>query len=148
MLEPLPMGNALLSLNISKYKSFIIEHSSIYYNCRTLSNGQRGEVYEINGDQVAVIFDPPEEVVADSNKDEADKVQNAKPAVYWVDSMLLVPSVHIAIFSLDMPAIYRSFLFVLLAQDIERDHDTQAEDWHIALEALCEVFYLNITVYI
>ncbi|KAG2610671.1 uncharacterized protein LOC120703099 isoform X2 [Panicum virgatum] len=77
---------------------------------RTLSNGQRGEVYEINGDQVAVIFDPPEEKVADGNKDEADKVQNAKPAVYWVDT-----------------------------QDIERDHDTQAEDWHIALEALCEV---------
>ena len=89
------MGDALLSLNICKYKSFIIEHSSIYYNCRTLSNGQRGEVYEINGDQVAVIFDPPEEVVADGNKDEADKVQNAKPAVYWVDSMLLVPSIHI-----------------------------------------------------
>ena len=95
MLEPLPMGNALLSLNISKYKSFIIEHSSVCYNCRTLSNGQRGEVYEINGDQVAVIFDPPEEVVADGNKDEADKVQNATPAVYWVDSMLLVPSIHI-----------------------------------------------------
>ncbi|RLM55885.1 spastin-like [Panicum miliaceum] len=77
---------------------------------RTLSNGQRGEVYEINGDQVAVIFDPPEEKVADGNKDEVDKVQNAKPAVYWVDT-----------------------------QDIEHDHDTQAEDWHIAIEALCEV---------
>jgi hypothetical protein len=97
-------GDALLSLNICKYKSFITEHSSIYYNCRTLSNGQRGEVYEINGDQVAVIFDPPEKA-ADGNKDEADKEQNAKPAVYWVDSMLLVPSVHIAIFSLDMSAI-------------------------------------------
>ncbi|KAK8455158.1 hypothetical protein SEVIR_4G096100v4 [Setaria viridis] len=77
---------------------------------RTLSNGQRGEVYEINGDQVAVIFDPPEEKVADGNKDEANKEQNAKPAVYWVDT-----------------------------QDIEHDHDTQAEDWHIAIEALCEV---------
>ncbi|CAL5043678.1 unnamed protein product [Urochloa decumbens] len=77
---------------------------------RTLSNGQRGEVYEINGDQVAVIFDPREEKAADGDKDEANKEQNAKPAVYWVD-----------------------------AQDIEHDHDTQAEDWHIAIEALCEV---------
>lgn len=51
-------------------------------------------MYEINGDQVAVIFDPPEEV-ADSNDDEAKKEQNAKPAVYWVDSMLLVPRIHI-----------------------------------------------------
>ncbi|CAL5052000.1 unnamed protein product [Urochloa decumbens] len=77
---------------------------------RTLSNGQRGEVYEINGDQVAVIFDPREEKAADGDKDEANKEQNAKPAVYWVD-----------------------------AQDIEHDNDTQAEDWHIAIEALCEV---------
>jgi len=51
-------------------------------------------VYEIIGDQVAVIFDPPEEV-ADCNEDEAKKEQNAKPAVYWVDSMLLVPRIHI-----------------------------------------------------
>ncbi|WVZ81892.1 hypothetical protein U9M48_029222 [Paspalum notatum var. saurae] len=75
---------------------------------RTLSNGQRGEVYGINGDQVAVIFDPPE--VDDGNKDEANKEQNAKTVVYWVDT-----------------------------QDIVHDHDTQAEDWHIAMEALCEV---------
>ncbi|KAF0903576.1 hypothetical protein E2562_027991 [Oryza meyeriana var. granulata] len=77
---------------------------------RTLSNGQRGEVYEINGDQVAVIFDPPEGKLSDDKKDEASKEQLAKPAVYWVDT-----------------------------QDIEHDHDTQAEDWHIAIEALCEV---------
>ncbi|CAN6202021.1 unnamed protein product [Urochloa humidicola] len=77
---------------------------------RTLSNGQRGEVYEINGDQVAVIFDLREEKAADGDKDEANKEQNAKPAVYWVD-----------------------------AQDIEHDHDTQAEDWHISIEALSEV---------
>ncbi|KAL6605910.1 hypothetical protein ACP70R_041563 [Stipagrostis hirtigluma subsp. patula] len=76
----------------------------------TLSNGQRGEVYEINGDQVAVIFDPPEEKLADGKKAEANKEQHAKPAVYWVDS-----------------------------QDIVRDDDTQAEDWHITIEALCEV---------
>jgi hypothetical protein len=37
------------------------------------------------------------EKVADGNKDEANKEQTAKPAVYWVDS--------IAIFSLDMSAI-------------------------------------------
>ncbi|XP_062233250.1 uncharacterized protein LOC133930593 isoform X2 [Phragmites australis] len=77
---------------------------------RTLSNGQRGEVYEINGDQVAVIFDPPEEKLADGKKDEANEEQHAKPAVYWVDT-----------------------------QDIVHDNDTQAEDWHIAIEALCEV---------
>ncbi|KAF7085823.1 hypothetical protein CFC21_089204 [Triticum aestivum] len=75
---------------------------------RTLSNGQRGEVYEINGDQVAVIFDPPAEKLLDG--DENSKEENAKPSIYWVD-----------------------------AQDIAHDHDIESEDWHIAIEALCEV---------
>ncbi|XP_062222011.1 uncharacterized protein LOC133921230 isoform X2 [Phragmites australis] len=77
---------------------------------RTLSNGQRGEVYEINGDQIAVIFDPPTEKSHDDDKDVTSKEENAKPTSYWVDS-----------------------------QDIAHDHDTESEDWHIALDALCEV---------
>uniref|UniRef100_A0ACD6AJS9 Uncharacterized protein n=1 Tax=Avena sativa TaxID=4498 RepID=A0ACD6AJS9_AVESA len=79
---------------------------------RTLSNGQRGEIYEINGDQVAVIFDPSDEKLADGKKEEANEdieQQDAKSSVYWVDT-----------------------------QDIAHDHDTQAEDWHIAIEAFCE----------
>ena len=31
-----------------------------------------------------------------------------------------------------------------LAQDIVHDHDIESEDWHIAIEALCEVIYQNI----
>ncbi|RLM79518.1 uncharacterized protein C2845_PM12G27110 [Panicum miliaceum] len=79
---------------------------------RVLSNGQRGEVYEINGDQVAVIFDPPTptEESHDHDEDITSKEENAKPTIYWVD-----------------------------AQDIAHDHDTESDDWHIALEALCEV---------
>ncbi|KAK3159100.1 hypothetical protein QOZ80_2AG0145700 [Eleusine coracana subsp. coracana] len=77
---------------------------------RTLSNGQRGEVYEVNGDQVAVIFDPPTEKMHGGDVDVASKEENTKPTIYWVD-----------------------------AQDIAHDHDTESEDWHIALEALCEV---------
>lgn len=66
----------------------------LYHNCRTLSNGQRGEVYEINGDQAAVIFDPSEDKLSDDKKDEASKEHLAKPAVCWVDSMLLFPVIH------------------------------------------------------
>ncbi|XP_040376870.1 uncharacterized protein LOC102705413 isoform X2 [Oryza brachyantha] len=77
---------------------------------RTLSKGQRGEVYEINGDQVAVIFDPPAEKLHDGDNDAASKEENAKASIYWVDS-----------------------------QDIVHDHDAESEDWHIAIEALCEV---------
>ncbi|XP_020090267.1 uncharacterized protein LOC109711554 isoform X2 [Ananas comosus] len=77
---------------------------------RTLSNGQRGEVYEINGDQVAVVFDSPGNKIDDDNTNKNAKEQPAKPSIYWVD-----------------------------IQDIAHDLDTQAEDWYIAIEALCEV---------
>ncbi|KAJ1281057.1 hypothetical protein BS78_04G279100 [Paspalum vaginatum] len=77
---------------------------------RGLSNGQRGEVYEINGDQVAVIFDPPTAESHQGDEDVTSKDEYAKPTVHWVDS-----------------------------QDIAHDHDTESDDWHIALEALCEV---------
>ncbi|KAK6123490.1 hypothetical protein DH2020_042754 [Rehmannia glutinosa] len=49
---------------------------------RTLPSGQRGEVYEVNGDQVAVIFDissKTEEV-----KDEKSVEPAAKPSVFWL----------------------------------------------------------------
>ncbi|KAF2946962.1 uncharacterized protein [Oryza sativa Japonica Group] len=77
---------------------------------RTLSKGQRGEVYEINGDQVAVIFDPLAEKLHDGDNDATSKEENTEASIYWVDS-----------------------------QDIVHDHDTESEDWHIAIEALCEV---------
>ncbi|GFP92354.1 ATPase family aaa domain-containing protein 1-a [Phtheirospermum japonicum] len=50
---------------------------------RTLSTGQRGEVYEVNGDQVAVIFDissKTEEV-----KDEKSVEPAAKTSVCWLN---------------------------------------------------------------
>uniref|UniRef100_A0A0D3FAH8 AAA+ ATPase domain-containing protein n=1 Tax=Oryza barthii TaxID=65489 RepID=A0A0D3FAH8_9ORYZ len=73
---------------------------------RTLSKGQRGEVYEINGDQVAVIFDPLAEKLHDGDNDATSKEENTEASIYW---------------------------------DIVHDHDTESEDWHIAIEALCEV---------
>lgn len=53
-----------------------------------MSSGQRGEVYEINGDQVAVIFDPPAEKLHDGG--ENSKEENAKPSIYWVDGTPLL----------------------------------------------------------
>jgi hypothetical protein len=59
-------------------------------NHRTLSNGQRGEVYEVNGDQVAVIFDPPTDKLQGGDVDVTNKEENAKPTIYWVDGMPLL----------------------------------------------------------
>ncbi|XP_009407780.2 uncharacterized protein LOC103990390 isoform X1 [Musa acuminata AAA Group] len=76
---------------------------------RSLSTGQRGEVYEVNGDQVAVILDNTGNKVEEENS-ETTKEQDAKPSIYWID-----------------------------IQDIVHDLDTQAEDWYIAMEALFEI---------
>ncbi|XP_075082753.1 uncharacterized protein LOC107793587 isoform X4 [Nicotiana tabacum] len=77
---------------------------------RSMSSGQRGEVYEVNGDQIAVIFDASEKQTTEEEKDEKPKSQDVKPSIYWIP-----------------------------ANEIEHDLDAQAEDCYIAMEALCEV---------
>ncbi|CAA6665132.1 unnamed protein product [Spirodela intermedia] len=77
---------------------------------RPLSSGHRGEVYEVNGDQVAVILDSIEKTGEDG-KDELSLGGDAtRPSIYWIN-----------------------------IQDIVRDLDTQSEDWYIAIEALYEI---------
>lgn len=50
---------------------------------RPLSNGQRGEVYEVNGDKVAVILDIEEK---NANEGEEDKLKEpSKPPIHWLD---------------------------------------------------------------
>jgi hypothetical protein len=47
----------------------------------------RGEVFEINGDHVAVIFDSTKDKL--EGKSENAKEQNETHSMYWIDSMLL-----------------------------------------------------------
>ncbi|XP_049382079.1 uncharacterized protein LOC125846589 isoform X2 [Solanum stenotomum] len=77
---------------------------------RSMSSGQRGEIYEVNGDQVAVIFGVSEKQTMEEEKDEKPKAQDVKPSIYWIP-----------------------------ANEIEHDLDAQAEDCYIAMEVLCEV---------
>ncbi|KAJ8548889.1 hypothetical protein K7X08_029870 [Anisodus acutangulus] len=77
---------------------------------RSMSNGQRGEIYEVNGDQVAVIFDVSEKQTVEEEKDKKPKAQDVKPSIYWIP-----------------------------ANEIEHDLDAQAENCYIAMEVLCEV---------
>lgn len=51
--------------------------------CRPLSNGQRGEVYEVDGDRVAVILDM-HDVKPDVDKDETSSESASKPPIYWI----------------------------------------------------------------
>ncbi|XP_025884854.2 uncharacterized protein [Solanum lycopersicum] len=77
---------------------------------RSMSSGQRGEIYEVNGEQVAVIFDVSEKQTMEEEEDEIPKAQDVKPSIYWIP-----------------------------ANEIEHDLDAQAEDCYIAMEVLCEV---------
>ncbi|TKY67733.1 MSP1 protein [Spatholobus suberectus] len=76
---------------------------------RPLTNGQRGEVYEVNGDRVAVILDINEDRVNEGGVQNLND-DSTKPPIYWI---------HV--------------------KDIENDLDAQSQDCYIAVEALCEV---------
>ncbi|XP_009351716.2 uncharacterized protein LOC103943204 [Pyrus x bretschneideri] len=79
---------------------------------RPLPKGQRGEVYEVSGDRVAVILDVKQKAGTEVDKEEKDAEQPADPPVYWIH-----------------------------AKEIEHIPDPQTEDCYIALEALCEVLH-------
>ncbi|XP_014619923.1 uncharacterized protein [Glycine max] len=76
-----------------------------------LTKGQRGEVYEVNGDRVAVILDINEDRVNEGEVENLNE-DHTKPPIYWI---------HV--------------------KDIENDLDAQSHDCYIAVEALCEVLH-------
>lgn len=49
-----------------------------------MSNGQRGVVYEVNGDRVAVILDINDNKENEVKKGEKESEQPAQPPVYWI----------------------------------------------------------------
>lgn len=80
-------------------------------DCRSLTSGQRGEVYEVDGDNVAIILDTSsDEKAKEEEKDEKVIDHSSKPPVCWIN-----------------------------VKDIEPDFESQTEDCYIAMEALCEV---------
>ena len=56
--------------------------------CRPLSSGQRGEVYEVNGNEVAVVLDVGE-TNADGEKDEKLTSQATRPSICWINDMCI-----------------------------------------------------------
>ncbi|XP_050375400.1 uncharacterized protein LOC126792927 isoform X1 [Argentina anserina] len=82
---------------------------------RPLPNGQRGEVFEVSGDQIAVILDINDNPGSDVEKEEKEEDQPANPPVYWIH-----------------------------ANHVELVGDTQIEDCYIvAMEALREVLHVK-----
>ncbi|XP_061990300.1 uncharacterized protein LOC133708791 isoform X2 [Rosa rugosa] len=79
---------------------------------RPLPNGQRGEVYEVSGDRIAVILDINDDTGSDVDKEEKGEDQPANPPVYWIH-----------------------------ANHVEHVDETQTEDCYIAMEALREVLH-------
>lgn len=60
-----------------------LNFNQLWIYCRALTNGQRGEVYEVNGDEVAVILDVKEDR---ANEGEVENLNNDRvaPPVYWI----------------------------------------------------------------
>ncbi|CAH8385196.1 unnamed protein product [Eruca vesicaria subsp. sativa] len=79
------------------------------YTCRPLSTGQRGEIFEVNGNRVAVVFDSEGDTSSEGSEKKPKK-QSQKPNIHWID-----------------------------VKDLKHDLDMQAEDGYIALKALSEV---------
>ncbi|XP_073139923.1 uncharacterized protein [Henckelia pumila] len=77
---------------------------------RTLCNGQKGEVYEVNDDNIAVVFDNFGQSTKEVQQDEKGSEPAAQPSVCWM---------HV--------------------KDVERDLDAQVHDCYVGMEALCEV---------
>ncbi|CAN8321294.1 unnamed protein product [Cochlearia groenlandica] len=76
---------------------------------RQLSRGQRGEVYEVSGNRVAVIFDCGDDKTSEGTEENPEEQPQMLP-VHWVD-----------------------------VKDLKHDLDIQAVDGYIAMEALNEV---------
>lgn len=89
--------------------------------CRPLCNGQRGEVYEVNGEKVAVILDISSDNRAKEERDEKSTEESASPPVYWLNGIYFM-SVGIIflgfqIHFLSFPFImFKVFLMLLLPQ--------------------------------
>ncbi|CAN1255121.1 Outer mitochondrial transmembrane helix translocase [Linum perenne] len=77
---------------------------------RPLSNGQRGEIYEISGNQVAVVWEMANDNQAKVDECEEHKEASGKSPVYWIN-----------------------------VKEIEHDPDAEAEDCYIAMDALYEI---------
>ncbi|KAJ0232162.1 P-loop containing nucleoside triphosphate hydrolases superfamily protein [Hirschfeldia incana] len=74
-----------------------------------LTTGQRGEIFEVNGNRVAVVFDKEGDTSSEGSEKKPKK-QSQKPLIHWID-----------------------------VKDLKHDLDMQAEDGYIALKALSEV---------
>lgn len=57
--------------------------NQMWIYCRPLTKGQRGEVYEVNGDRVAVILDINEDRVNEGEVENLNE-DHTKPPIYWI----------------------------------------------------------------
>ncbi|KAF5754257.1 putative adenosinetriphosphatase [Helianthus annuus] len=100
--EPLKKGDRVKYVG----PSVSVEEDNV---SRSIATGQRGVIYEIEGETVAVILDSAEDKPNDA-KDNENLEQSATSSIFW-----------------------------LYTKHVERDFDTEAEDGYIAMEALSEV---------
>lgn len=83
------MPSNALTLRLSAFSIYSCSFDQSIHICRALSSGQRGEVYEVNGDRAAVILDISADNKGEGEKDDKVAEQPARPPVYWIDGNIL-----------------------------------------------------------
>lgn len=62
---------------------FVFNH---LYTYRPLTTGQRGEIFEVNGNRVAVVFDNEGDTSSEGSEKKPKK-QSQKPNIHWIDGI-------------------------------------------------------------
>lgn len=57
------------------------------YSCRLLSKGQRGEVYEVSGNRVAVIFDCGDDKTSEGSEKKPAEQPQMLP-IHWLNGII------------------------------------------------------------
>lgn len=66
---------------------YCLQLKFIYFDiCRPLSSGQRGEVYEVSGNRVAVIFDNGGDTSPEGNEKKPTEDSHKLP-MHWIDGI-------------------------------------------------------------
>ncbi|KAK3001896.1 hypothetical protein RJ639_020305, partial [Escallonia herrerae] len=129
---------------------------------RALCTGQCGEVYEVNGDRVAVILDAGEKKLDEGKKDEKPGDQSAQPSIYWIpeeeevegDSDEGIEVGNVGTLRCSRESLLKRLKKLLrleweigehvshrnsAVKNIEHELDPETEDCYVAMEALSEV---------
>lgn len=120
--------------------------NATYYIYRTLCDGQRGEVYEVRGERVAVAFNicglkMKEEEEEEEEYDEKSREKSRQAFLVWLDGTCAAYFLAICLIS-----DFCTYTFFIApspmspaAKDVRRDLEARIHDFFMSMEVLYQV---------